>query len=60
MGISQFIYHSAFGAVFNLDHPTHYLRWGWLQISVGNFIVILVMIALFILALVVPFPGNKR
>ncbi|OIQ83211.1 hypothetical protein GALL_349930 [mine drainage metagenome] len=37
-----------------------YVPWGWLSISVPNLIVILVMIALFVLALVVPFPKERR
>ena len=40
----------------NLDGPAHYLVWGPIQISWGNLTVILVMIALLILALVLPFP----
>lgn len=33
-----------------------YLQWGVIQISLANLLVILAMIAVFILALVVPFP----
>lgn len=36
-----------------------YLHWGVIQISVANLIVIGVMVALFVLALVVPFPGHR-
>jgi hypothetical protein len=44
-----------------LNQPAHYLTWGPVQISVANFVVILVMIVLFVLALVLPFPkGRKR
>jgi len=28
------------GSVVNLNHPAHYIHWGWFQISVANFIVI--------------------
>jgi hypothetical protein len=35
-----------------------YLHWGVIQISVTNLTIILVMAALFILALVVPFPSG--
>ncbi len=41
-----------------LDNPATYFSWGWLQISVGNLVVILVMLVLFVLALVLPFPGG--
>lgn len=40
--------------------PASYVPWGWLSISVPNLIVILVMITLFVLALVVPFPKGRR
>jgi hypothetical protein len=40
---------------------TIYLGWGAFTIQLGNFIVIATMFALFILALVLPFPvGRKR
>jgi hypothetical protein len=44
----------------NLNHPGHYLHWGVLQISVANVVVIAVMIVLFLVALVLPFPGSRR
>ena len=37
-----------------------YFGWGNFQIQLGNFIVIIVMLVLFALALVLPFPGNRR
>jgi hypothetical protein len=38
-----------------------YVNWGVLQISVANLTIIVVMVLLFILALVVPFPsGHDR
>jgi hypothetical protein len=43
----------------NLDGPGTYLTWGVLSISVANAIVILVMLALFGLALLLPFPKDK-
>jgi len=47
------------GAVVNLNHPAHYFHRGWFQISVANFVVILLMIAVFMLALFLPFPGRR-
>jgi hypothetical protein len=41
------------------DAP-HSLSWGWLYVSGPNLIVIGAMLALFVLALVLPFPGNRR
>jgi hypothetical protein len=37
-----------------------YIHWGWFQISITNLLVILFMLVLFGLALVLPFPGNKK
>jgi len=45
-------------AAVDLSGKGHYLDWGIIQISYANAIVILLMIAVFVLALVVPFPGH--
>ena len=37
-----------------------YLHLGWFQMSITNLMVILSMVLLFVLALVLPFPGNKK
>jgi uncharacterized membrane protein len=42
-------------ALVNLGRPGHYIHWGWFHISVANFVVILLMIAVFALAIAVPF-----
>lgn len=44
----------------DLNHPGHYLHWGVVQLSLANLVVIGLMILLFVLALVVPFPKGKR
>jgi hypothetical protein len=41
-----------------LDAPAHYFSWGWLSVSLPNLVMILVMIALFVLALLLPFPKD--
>ena len=43
----------------NLDKPTDYIQWGFVQVSKGNAVVIIIMIVLFILALLLPFPKGK-
>jgi hypothetical protein len=48
------------GAVFNLNHPAHVVEWHFIQLSVANIIVIALMLLVFILAIVLPFPGAKR
>jgi hypothetical protein len=48
-------------APVDLNHPGHYVHWGVIQISVANLVVILVMIAVFVLAVLLPFPrGGDR
>jgi hypothetical protein len=48
------------GAPVNLNHPGHYLHWGVIQISLANLIVIGIMIVLFVVALLLPFPTGRR
>ena len=42
-----------------LNEPGKYLDWGPVQISVGNLVVIGVMILLFVLAIALPFPKGR-
>jgi hypothetical protein len=42
-----------------LNGPGHYLHWGVIQISVANLVVIGLMLVLFALAVVLPFPGGS-
>jgi hypothetical protein len=37
----------------------HYLHWGVVQISLANLLIILSMIVVFVLALLLPFPGGR-
>jgi hypothetical protein len=46
-------------AIINLNGPGHYVHWGFVQISVANLVVILLMIAVFVLAILLPFPRRK-
>ncbi|MDX6668883.1 MAG: hypothetical protein QOK04_2263 [Solirubrobacteraceae bacterium] len=46
------------GAVFDLHHPAHLVHWHFFQMSVSNIVVIGLMIAVFWLAIVLPFPGR--
>ncbi len=48
-----------FSPPVNLNHPGHYLHWGVIQLSVANFVVVIVMIAIFVAALLLPFPKGK-
>jgi hypothetical protein len=48
------------GALINLNGRGRYIHWGFIQLSYANFAVIVLMIIVFILAIVVPFPKRKR
>jgi hypothetical protein len=48
----------ALGALFNLNHRARYVHWHFFQMSVSNLVVLLLMIAVFVLAIVLPFPGR--
>ena len=44
----------------NLNHTGRYVHWGVIQISVANLVLILLMVAIFAAAILLPFPGRKR
>lgn len=46
--------------IVNLNHPPHYVHWHFFQMSVPNVAVIGVMLLVFALAIVLPFPGATR
>ncbi len=47
------------GALVNLNGNGRYIHWGFFQISVAKFVIILLMIAVFIVAILLPFPRRK-
>jgi len=44
----------------DITATTHFFTWGVIQISLGNLLVIATMVAVFVLAVMLPFPGRKR
>ena len=42
-----------------MDGPVPYFQWGFIQISLSNLVVIVVMLLIFSLALLLPFPGHR-
>jgi hypothetical protein len=46
-------------AVFNLNKPAHYIHWHFIQLSVPNLLLVLLMIVVFALAILLPFPGGR-
>ena len=49
-----------FAAIFDLNGAAEYLSWHFIQVSVPNFIVVVLMIIVFIVAILVPFPKHER
>jgi hypothetical protein len=47
---------SVLASLVNLDKPGHYVHWWVIQLSVANLVVVALMVVVFVLALVVPFP----
>ena len=49
---------SVLAAVFNLNHPAHTVDWNFIHLSVANVVVIGLMLVVFVLAILLPFPGS--
>jgi hypothetical protein len=47
-------------ALFDLNDPARYLHWHFFQMSVANVVVIVLMIAVFAAAILIPFPKRQR
>lgn len=45
-------------SIFNLNGHAGYLHWKFIDISVPNVIVIVLMLVVFAIALLAPFPGS--
>ena len=53
------MYFGFLAALIPLDHLGHFIHWHWLLISVANLTVIVLMVATFVAALLLPFPGRR-
>ena len=51
--------HFRSGAVFNLDHPAHTVHWHFFSMSVSNVVVIVLMLVVFAVAILAPFPRYR-
>ena len=47
------------GSLVNLNGSGHYIHWGFIQISVANLVVIVLMVVVFVAAILIPFPKRK-
>jgi hypothetical protein len=46
-------------AIINLNHAPHIVHWHFISLSVPNVIVIAVMLVVFALAILLPFPKHS-
>ncbi len=51
---------AAAGSPINLNSPGKYLSWSIFDVSVANLVLIAVMVVIFGLALLIPFPGRRE
>lgn len=49
-----------YAALLPLNSLGHYLHWHFIEISVANLTVIVLMVITFVAALLLPFPGRRR
>ncbi len=49
-----------FAAIVNLNHPAHTVHWHFFTMTVSNVIVIVLMLVVFAVAVLAPFPGDRR
>ncbi|HYM44622.1 MAG TPA: hypothetical protein VES65_00465 [Solirubrobacteraceae bacterium] len=47
-------------AIVDLNNPAKYVHWHFFQMSVSNVVVIVLMLIVFVLAILLPFPGAAR
>ena len=48
------------GALIDLSGHPYYIHWGVIQISAANLLVIGLMVLVFFLAILLPFPKGRR
>lgn len=46
-------------AIFDLNHHATYVHWQFISLSLSNVLVIAVMLVVFALAIVLPFPHHE-
>jgi hypothetical protein len=53
------VFGTLFGALIDLNKPGNYIHWGFIQMSYGNLIVIILMVIVFFAAVLIPFTTHK-
>lgn len=47
-------------ALIPLDNLGHYIHWHFIEVSVANLTVVVLMVITFVAALLLPFPGRRN
>ena len=53
------VFGTLFGSLIDLNKPGHYIHWGFIQMSYGNLLVIILMVLVFLAAVLIPFKAHK-
>lgn len=59
MSSAAIVLGTLFGSLIDLNKPGNYVHWGFIQLSYGNLLVIVLMIIVFFAAILIPFRSHK-
>ena len=59
MSTAAIVLGTLFGSLIDLNKPGNYIHWGFIQMSYGNLLVIILMIIVFFAAILIPFRSHK-
>ncbi|HEX7443038.1 MAG TPA: hypothetical protein VF320_04065 [Acidimicrobiales bacterium] len=59
MSSAAIVLGTLFGSLINLNKPGNYVHWGFIQLSYGNLLVIVLMVIVFFAAILIPFKSHK-
>ena len=54
-----FVFGTLFASLIDLNKPGNYIHWGFIQMSYGNLIVIILMVIVFLAAILIPFKTHR-
>ena len=57
-GLAPVALHAMSAAIFNLNGHATYVHWHFIQLSVPNIIVLVLMVVVFFAAILLPFPKH--
>jgi len=59
MSSAAIVLGTLFGSLIDLNKPGNYVHWGFIQMSYGNLLVIVLMVIVFFAAILIPFKSHK-